>query len=71
MTIGQRVRRAREAAGYSTSQVAGHLNISQQSIRNKETDRNWFKPDELAALAAYFKIPVSRFFNDGKRGGCR
>ena len=71
MTAGERVRKAREKAGFSTVQVAGKLNISQQSIKNKEDGRTNFTTSELIHLAQIFHVKISALRNHGraKRAG--
>jgi len=69
--IGERVKRARLAAGYSTVRAAGRLDISQQSLNNKESGRTQFTGRELAKLARIYKVPIQAFFgtHQVKRAG--
>lgn len=58
MTIGERIRRARKAKGYTQEYVAEKVNVSRQAVFKWE--KNQTKPDtaNLIALAALLDISV-------------
>jgi Zn-dependent peptidase ImmA (M78 family)/transcriptional regulator with XRE-family HTH domain len=59
--LGEQLRRAREAIMLSTSEVAEHLNISSEHIKNLESNETRPKLDELDALARLYKREIGYF----------
>lgn len=63
MTIGERVKEAREAAGYTQAQLAGLLNIKQQSIQQIETG-NTQRPKKINEIASILGVTVEFLLNE-------
>jgi putative transcriptional regulator len=59
-----RLRELRGAKGWSQGDLAGHLNVSRQTINSIETEK--YDPSLPLALrlARLFKLPVESIFND-------
>jgi transcriptional regulator with XRE-family HTH domain len=76
--LGSNIRLAREAAGKSQSDVAGHLDVTFQQVQKYEKGANRIPVDRLIALSKYLDISLSCFFdfmelptNDGELNGLR
>ena len=66
MTIGNRIRQARDRKGYSQEYVAEHLQLSQGGYRKIETDEVRLKVDTLLILAELLEVEVNQLLY-GKR----
>jgi SOS-response transcriptional repressor LexA len=62
MTLGDRIKEAREAAGYEQDELAVLLNISQQSISQWETGETK-RPKKLNELAGILGVSVEYLLN--------
>jgi transcriptional regulator with XRE-family HTH domain len=60
MTIGNRLRKARLAKGYSQEYVALQLGITQSGYRKIETDETKLRVDALLQLAELLQVDVTR-----------
>ena len=60
MTIGNRIRQARNRKGYSQEYVAEHLQLSQGGYRKIETDEVRLKVDALLVLARLLEVEVTQ-----------
>jgi transcriptional regulator with XRE-family HTH domain len=60
MTIGNRIRQARNRKGYSQEYVAEHLQLSQGGYRKIETDEVRLKADTLVLLAQVLEVEVTQ-----------
>ncbi len=60
MTIGNRLRKARLARGYSQEYVAFQLGITQSGYRKIETDETKLRVDVLLQLAGLLQVDVNR-----------
>ena len=61
--LGCNIRLAREAAGRSQSDVAGHLDVTFQQVQKYEKGTNRIPVDRLIALSEYLDISLSCFFD--------
>ncbi len=55
-TMGGRINRAREAAGYSTAQLARRLGVKTQTLSMWETDRSAPRSNRLTMLAGLLNV---------------
>ncbi len=62
-TIGQRLRRARERAGLTRSQVAGYLGLKREQILQLENGYRKVDVITLTKLADLFGYSVAHFFD--------
>ncbi len=69
MTIGNRIRQARNRKGYSQEYVAEHLQLSQGGYRKLETDEVRLKVDTLLVLAELLEIEVTQLLY-GRNNKC-
>src|ERR1035437_5953359 len=76
--LGCNIRLAREAAGRSQSDVAGHLDVTFQQVQKYEKGTNRIPVDRLIALSKYLDISLSCFLafmemptNDDELDGLR
>ncbi|MGN0391831.1 MAG: helix-turn-helix domain-containing protein [Bariatricus sp.] len=56
MTLAEKLKSARENAGYSQSQVAERLNISRQAVSRWENGRAYPDIDNLVVLSEIYKV---------------
>ena len=61
--LGSNIRLAREAAGKSQNDVAGHLDVTFQQVQKYEKGSNRIPIDRLIALSEYLDISLPRFFD--------
>jgi SOS-response transcriptional repressor LexA len=62
MTIGDRIREAREAAGYTQAQLADLINIKQQSIQQWESG-DTKRPKKINEIASILGVSVDYLLN--------
>ena len=56
LTLAEKLKSARENAGYSQSQVAERLNISRQAVSRWENGRAYPDIDNLVVLSEIYKV---------------
>jgi len=71
MSIGKRVKRARERAEVSRETAAGEMGTTVQSLVNKEGDVTQFTARELEIMARVCGVEVQAFFEASRAGSAR
>ena len=66
--VGRRIRRAREAAGFSQGQLAQEIETTQATISYWESGRRSPDIEDLVSLADALGVEVSYFFEDARIG---
>jgi len=61
--LGGTIRLARVAAGKTQSELAEHLDVSNQQFQKYETGTNRIPVQELARVANYLEVPIAQFFS--------
>ena len=61
--LGGTIRLARVAAGKTQSELAEHLDVSNQQFQKYEAGTNRIPVQELARVANYLDVPVAQFFS--------
>lgn len=64
MTLAEKLKSARENAGYSQSQVAERLNISRQAVSRWENGRAYPDIDNLVVLSEIYKVSIDELLKD-------
>ena len=67
MSIGARIRVARQSRDWSQTDLAEKLGISQTAVHNWEADNTFPRPANLTALAGALGV-TQRFLEDGDGG---
>ena len=62
--FGRRLHQARLAAGFSQSQMAGSLGISQPAYAAWERENVALRPEQLATLCEILKVKIEQLFED-------
>ncbi len=62
--VGNRLRLARRACGFSQKEVAQALSVSAQQLQKYEEGSTRLTPGRLFRLAGYFDVSVGFFFED-------
>lgn len=60
--VGRSVRAEAARRGVRQQDIASRLGLSQGSISTRFAGQVAFTADELAEIAAWFEVPVARFF---------
>lgn len=66
MSIGSKVRKYREAKGWSQDELASRLNVAQTTISNIESDKNVSGSVLLNNIARELEIDLYDLFDDNK-----
>ena len=64
MTLAEKLKKAREQAGYSQSQVAEKLNISRQAVSRWENGRAYPDIDNLVLLSEMYGVSTDELLKD-------
>lgn len=64
ITLGERIKKLREAKNYTQGHVAGKLGISQNSYSKIETGNVKITTDRLKQIADVFEIPVEQLLSE-------
>ncbi|MGO2333443.1 helix-turn-helix domain-containing protein [Providencia sp.] len=62
--VGSRIRKIRKSYGLTGTDLARHLNISQQQFSRYERGTNRIDIDSLVAIANFLKTSIHYFFED-------
>lgn len=66
MTIGEKLRAARDAAGYTQEQVAERLGVSRQTVSSWENDRSYPDIAGTIALAELYGLTLDELMKEDK-----
>lgn len=66
MTLGEKLRQARKAAGLTQEQLSEKLMVSRQAITKWESDKGMPDVSNLKALAALLNVSVDYLLDDGE-----
>ena len=64
MTIGEKIRNARQNSGYTQEQLAERLSVSRQAIAKWESDRGIPDIENLKAIASFFDFSLDDLVNE-------
>ena len=64
MSIGERIKKLRTAAGFNQSLIAQYLNVDQSLISKIESGEREASTDVIRKLAALFGCQLNAFFED-------
>lgn len=64
LSVGSRLRQARQLAGASQEEVGAAIGVSFQAVQKYENGENRLSAGRLAAAAKFLTVPMSFFFQD-------
>ena len=67
MTLGEKIKKARNQCGLSQEQLAEKMSVSRSAIAKWETDKGLPDIDNLKALASFLNVSVDYLLDDGER----
>lgn len=67
-TLGGRIALAREARGWSASQLATRMGISTQTVKKWEADRSEPRANTLATLSGILAVPLVWLLAESEKG---
>jgi DNA-binding XRE family transcriptional regulator len=65
---GRRFKLEREAAGYTTTDLAGMVGVTRQTIRNWEVGKSTPHPRMVGELARVLRVNARTFYSDPEAG---
>ena len=71
MTLGRKLKAARQQAGLSQQELAKKLNVSRQAITKWENDRGVPDIENLKSLARLFDVSIDYFVGNGREFSAR